>query len=551
MGEASAEGYATDAYGRKLIWTYGANDSIEELPAEKLKDFKATGSFRSDFASLSGKCGIAVHPGFVPPPPAKASSAKSKESRPNKSPVPDEPVPEKQESSVIAVQATLIGRGPMLVLRHVITTSLHIEVLRLTSCCIDFDAIMLLRASLTEACSVAVLQLDWNPLEVPVDSPAVKLALEAGSRQDIDALEQTRERQQADRTLRAFGELMAARCGDVARAMKAIQIEAVKDKPQYEETAGVEPFPLSKWMDAFHVVLNVGAAETDQIFSIIDGPFYGTGDGLASFHALESTIQGLPPLEAEDEANDPVGKAFGAFVDATSPLDVVSFRHCSIGRLDCVAISKAMSQSYHLRGLNLYGNKICDGACAVLAESFEIYQGLEFLGLGRNLVTHVGLERLCEPLGFTRIDDKAEAENVQKDIAAKSKEKPKAVPAAKKDRHGVERYMPKPQLPTCEQKADESGDFWLWGRNLILQTLVLEHNPITDAAAVMKLQPMGVGEIQLRGIPCADELNTLIDAAAAATSGAGDADSPVADDAPPPAAGAKDFPLPGWKLRFK
>lgn len=259
--------------------------------------------------------------------------------------------------------------------------------------------------------------------------------------------------------------------------------------------------------------MNKGTAEADRIFSIIDGPLFGgTGDGFAPFASLEKILEDLPSLSPEEEAADPIGKAFGAFVDGASPLDVASFRHCNIGRLECVGIGKALGQSQHLRAINLWGNNICDLGAAVLAESFEVYYGLQFLGLGRNLVTHVGLEKLCIPLGTTRVDDKAQADQIQKDIKERMKEREKRMknpPVARKDLNGNDRYVPEFYIPTCEERKDETGDYWLWGRNVTLKTLNLEHNPIADAAAVMKLQPFGVGDILLRGVPCVEELSQL------------------------------------------
>merc|ERR1719201_1046560 len=90
----------------------------------------------------------------------------------------------------------------------------------------------------------------------------------------------------------------------------------------------------------------------------------------------------------------------------------------------------------------------------------------------------------------------------------------KSPPVPKKDLHGGDRYLPDFHMPTIEANSDEAGDYWLWGRNMTLKTLNLEHNPITDAAVVMKLQPGGVGEIHLKGVPCAEELSKLLAEAA-------------------------------------
>lgn len=561
------DGQPVDANGRKLLWAYGINDEhIEELPSDKLKEYKPIGTFRVDYAALSAKCGVVCHPGFVPAPAKPALGAgfvgaagkggrdASKDRASSKCVAPD---PDGRDRSVLAVQSMLMGRAAMLVFRQVIPTSLHLEILRFNSCCLDIEGFALLRAGLTESCSIAVLQLDWNPLDVPLDAAGFRVAFDSGQMEQIDALEKEREKQQAERTLRAFGEVLTASFGDVPSALKTLREVAVKDRMHLATTAGLEPFPLTTWADVFYAA---GLSDAEQIFNIVDGPLYGSGDCLVSFDSLGDILQSLPALSPEEEAADPVGKAFGAFVDASSPLDVVSFRHCSLGRLECVAIGAALGQSLHLRGLNLWGNNICDLGCAVLADSFEVYYGLQFLGLGRNMVTHVGLETLCAPLGYTRIDDKAQVDQVNKSIADRTKDKEKwakSKPAPKKDACGQDRYLPDFTIPTCKSQTDDNGEYWLWGRNTTLKTLNLEHNPIKDAAALMKIQPNGLGEIHLKGIPCAEELARLfaelVEASRAAP--AAELEEDPAQAAPPaekpPSPDAAMAQTPGWRFMFK
>jgi len=562
LQDINALSQPVDANGRKLLWAFGVNDEhIEELPSDKLKEYKPIGTFRVDYAALSAKCGVVCHPGFVPTTKAgfvgaaaKAGRDASKDRAASKSAAAD---PDGRDCSVLAVQSMLMGRAAMLVFRQVIPTSLHLEILRFNSCCLDIEGVALLRAGLTESCSVAVLQLDWNPLEVPLDAAAFRAAFDASQMEQIDALEKKREQQQAERTLRAFGEVLTASFGDVPAAMQTLREVAVKDRMHHAPTAGLEPFPLTTWTDAFYTA---GLSHAEQIFNLVDGPLYGSGDCLVSFDSLGDILQSLPALSPEEEAADPVGKAFGAFVDASSPLDVVSFRHCSLGRLECVAIGAALGQSTHLRGLNLWGNNICDLGCAVLAESFEVYYGLQFLGLGRNMVTHVGLETLCAPLGYTRIDDKAQVDQVKKSIGDRTKDKEKwakSKPAPKKDACGQDRYLPDFTIPTCESQTDENGEYWLWGRNTTLKTLNLEHNPIKDAAALMKIQPNGLGEIHLRGVPCAEELSRLARPELVEASRAAPAEleedpaqaAPPAEKPPSPVDAMAQ--TPGWRFIFK
>lgn len=542
MSEIALE-HAADANGRKLLWTFGANDQIEDLPADRLKEFKPTGSFRADFVALSAKCGIPTHPGFVPPVrPAVRFAAKSA-SHENAS---EKGGKDAKEGSVLSLQSVLVGRAAMLVFRNVIPAALHLEVLRLTSCCLDIDCLGLLRAGLTEACSVAILQLDWNPLELPIDAAALKAAVQAGQVEEIDKLEQELEQQQAQRNLHAFKGVLASRFGDVPSALKELGVAATKNCEELEATACFEPFAFPAWADAFRIVLNADADEAEKIFSIVNGPLYGTGDGVASFRSLEKIFEGLPEPATQDEAADPIGRAFAAFADATSPLDVFSLRHCGLSRLEMVAMGRALSQTQHLRGINLWGSNICDAGVAYLAESLDANPCLQFLGLGRNSVTHVGLEKLCSVLGYQRIDEKAKADQIMKDIKDKAKAREawmKGLKAPKKDVHGIDRYTPEAGLPTCSLQTDAVGDFWLWGRNMTLKTLNLEHNPISDAAAVMKIQPFGVGAIHMKGVPCAVELLQLFTEATASRQAdtAGEAENV---EAPKPYG-------PGWSLIFQ
>merc|ERR1719277_1602633 len=118
----------------------------------------------------------------------------------------------------------------------------------------------------------------------------------------------------------------------------------------------------------------------------MDGPGYGAGDGFVSLRRCEEILQSVSALTPEEEAADPGGQAFGAFVDATSPLELVSFRYCGLGRIEAQGIAKAMRTCQFLKALNLWGNRICDKAIGPIAEALESYFGLQFLGLGRNLV---------------------------------------------------------------------------------------------------------------------------------------------------------------------
>jgi len=139
------------------------------------------------------------------------------------------------------------------------------------------------------------------------------------------------------------------------------------------------------------------------------------------------------------------------------------------------------------------------------------------------LITHVGLRHLCSSLGVTRLKEKSAADPVVKSLKEKVKERDKmlkAAPPPKVDGSGRERYKPELYVPTCEdfKDAETNQTYWLWTRNIHLKTLVLEHNPITDAQAVWQLQPYGCGDLVLRATPCAEDLRTLLAGSQPATS---------------------------------
>jgi len=144
-----------------------------------------------------------------------------------------------------------------------------------------------------------------------------------------------------------------------------------------------------------------------------------------------------------------------------------------------------------------------------MAEALEAsapYYSVVYLGLGRNLVTHKGLERLVQGLGARQISEKKEADAVSKEITAQGKERDKLLKKPdppKVDGNGRERYKTEFQVDRIEETPE---NVWMHFRNVTLQTLNLEENQISDASVVLRLKPFGVGDLVLRGNPCATEL---------------------------------------------
>jgi len=263
--------------------------------------------------------------------------------------------------------------------------------------------------------------------------------------------------------------------------------------------------------------LGLPIEEAQQAFELLDGPQFGHNDGLVSFGRLESALLAIRERSpAQDEANDPVAAAFASLVDATCLLEVVSLRYCNLGRVEAIAMGKALGgPTPHLKALNLWGNFICDQGVEALGKAFETNFCLQYLGLGRNLITHVGLQHLCSSLGVARLEEKAAADSIIKVLKEQAKErekKSKGAPPPKCDGSGRERHKAEPYVPTCEEFKDSETNqpYWLWTRNIQLKTVVLEHNPISDAKAVWQLQPFGCGDLVLRATPCAEELKALM-----------------------------------------
>jgi len=473
------------------IWTYGVNDHLEELPTEMVRAFRPSGSFRTDFVVLCERCGVVPCTALAPP----LSSAGA------------------AEGSTLAVQSALLDRASMQVVKCIIPSSLHLEILRFSGCYLDVEMLGMLRAGLTDMCTVRAVQLDWNPLEIPLDLKAVAIELADNSVDNINELESTRAREQGKRALRAFGETLAV-YGDWSEVLQSVAAVACADK-RWETLAKLEPLDVESWSRAFIEKINMPTAEVEIIFDILDGPGFGCGERQVPMSRLEEALAALPELSAEDEVADPVAGAVAAFIDGSSILELLSLRHCNIGRIEARAIGRNLRSSPHLRALNLWSNRVNDRGAMALAEAFEANFSLQHLGLGRNQITHVGLECLCRPLGATRVDSKEQADPIIKDIKDKTKERDKRrqPPPPKRDARGRERHTPEVFLGTCEERSDlgTGQTYWLWTRNLALKKLSLEHNPIGDAASVLRLQPYGLGgDLVLRGVPCAQELIDVV-----------------------------------------
>jgi len=198
---------------------------------------------------------------------------------------------------------------------------------------------------------------------------------------------------------------------------------------------------------------------------------------------------------------------------------------------------------WQLRCLNLWDNRICDPAVEVLAAAMDEYRGLEYLGLGRNFITAVGLTAACRPFnaqlfdavtGADALERKArrEAEAAAAEAkAAKAKPKGKAAKPKTPETEGggggggggrsIQRPdgsqrrvreapgdWPEEVLDELAPEGAPGGPTYLLKRPCELRTLSLKENPIVDVAAVLAAQPLGPAgaELLLRGTEAAATL---------------------------------------------
>ncbi|CAJ1439223.1 unnamed protein product, partial [Effrenium voratum] len=484
---------------KRKAWVYGINNHVDRLDAGIVQAFRGTGHPREDFATLCRQLNLPGHHELMPTKVENTEEAPEAEAEEDAGP-----------PKVLALQSCLLDHASMLMLKVVIPFALRLEVLRVSGCGLDLAQLALLRQSLQDS-TVQTLHLEWNRTELGLSDAQKAAVKEAHHWSEIDEAEKALEERRAQRALSAFREELEFRQG--GSLGEAIQQLSEKVVPGHKATAKLWPMDLQTWISVFYDAFHMDVLDCEPIFNILDSDLHG--DGLVPLEKLQEVLEALPvesdsaddrlmpPLQPV-ECLDDIGSAFGAFLDTS--LEMVSFRCCNLSRLEIQALSFSLSSAPHLRALNLWGNKICDRSVKHLAEALEFNWGLQFLGLGRNFVTHQGLRSLCRVLGRTHITDKATADKVIKGLKDQQKElekKKKSQGAPPKDGNGRERYFPEIRFETCEEVKAESGTYWLWTRNVVLKTLNLEENPISDVDAVEALQPLGSGALVLRATPCA------------------------------------------------
>merc|ERR1711865_21295 len=166
---------------------------------------------------------------------------------------------------------------------------------------------------------------------------------------------------------------------------------------------------------------------------------------------------------------------------------------------------------WNLRILNLWDNHLCDRAAVLLASAVEEYRGFEYIGLGRNRITDVGLAALCAPFNLQVLDEDGlhekqehvKGQQAKIDADAKAKAKAKAAPAPSEGRQ--KREAPQFVDEVKEFPADNEGgeSVWVFRRYTELKTLNVSENPISDSKALEELQMYGPpqAELVVRGCP--------------------------------------------------
>jgi len=513
---------------RPLVWVYGVNDHMD-CPSELPAKFEPTGKLCTDFRSLCRLVGVAPHPAFKQ---RKSVEKSSRSRRPSViSLSASNPMVDSQpakEGPMLSIRSILLDRMAMQLMSLLLPTACHVKVLCLSDCRLDGEMLKLLRAGLREESSVESLQIEWNPLELPLPS-AEELEAQAaegeaaqanadtgsvasseaaggggakptgdGGGSELEARERSRYRSQSQRHLRCFREWLQNRFGG-----------SMEGAWQLLAQGGADPDALlaqGEFHDVLEARLGMTGPQVTEVFEVLDGPDYAAGQARVSLTALRETLEGLPEEPASDDPNDPIGLMFTPFVDGECVLESVSLRACALGRMELKPLSDAIARCpWQLRCLNLWDNRVCDRGAGLLAAALESYRGLEYLGLGKNRVTETGLASLCKPFNTEVLDearlkaaqDRIKLQVTEKEAAAKAKAKaqPKAKPAGS-------RYMR--EALTLVDEVEEGGEtVWTLRRPCELRALVFTDNPIGRPEIIEALQPLGPrgAELVLRGTP--------------------------------------------------
>lgn len=544
----------TSGMRRLPVWTFGINDHLE-IPNELPPGFQPSGMLLSDFRRLCEEVGCAPHPAIKVKP--KAPVQHTREPRrpstigPNfviRSDIASPVVPtQSAEGPELQCRTVLFDRASVQLLSILLPTTTNIKALIFSDCRLDTEMMRILRSGLTGSCSVESLQVEWNAMELPLsgsesdflaplstvppddevfpsgasapdgsdvgrDEVVGGLGPGGGSSsadaagRNLEACERRRYLMQSQRVLRCFRETLAFhRDGNLEAVWQSL------DKAKVDFDAALSS---GEFYEVVGGHFGLGGPQVNEVFETLDGPDYSGCQGTTTLNMLRSALEGLPDEASGVEATDPIGQTLAGFLDGDCVLESLSLRSCNLSRLEMGPISSMLSgvKPWQLRCLNFWDNRVCDRGAELLATALETYRGLEYLGLGRNRISEVGLKMLCKPFEPVVLDEeqsKKAAAAIKEQVAKnEAMAKAKAQEAPSKERR---RRAPLPQHNELEERpagGDGDGPTWLLRRPSELRSLVLSENPIRSADVLEQVQPKGPRgvELVLRGTPAAAAL---------------------------------------------
>lgn len=515
-----------------LVWVFGINDHLE-LPQKLPAGFAPSGDLRQDFADLGERLGVVLHPAFKPKvKPEPAVPTRSSLSLKNEGGPPPLVVNTAHpvagiEGALFSIRSVLLDQASMSVLSMVLPTCPQLRVLTFSDCRLDGDMLKLLRQGLEGGSAVESLQIEWNPIELPLpaeDGEDAEAAPQASPKGDQDAAggelgdgrleerERRRYRLQSQRHLRSFGEWLES------FAVESEDGDGSK-VPVWQTLSEGCPFDLKlgkgEFVDVLDSALAVPGGPAAEIFEVLDGPDYAAGAGKIPLSTLRAALESLP-AEEDEEANkaDPVGLALAEFVSGDCCLESISLRACAITRRELAPLTEALALCpWQLRSLNLWENRICDRAAEALATALEKYRGLEYLGLGRNRITDIGCASICRPYNIVVLteetkkaaEDGIKEQQAHLDAVAKAKAKAKAAPGPERKRQEKNFVDEMEERPPA---SEEEGPTWAVRKYSELKVLTLSDNPIRELKTLEAMQPLGPRgvELAMRGTPAAAQL---------------------------------------------
>ncbi|CAK0819703.1 unnamed protein product, partial [Prorocentrum cordatum] len=172
-----------------------------------------------------------------------------------------------------------------------------------------------------------------------------------------------------------------------------------------------KPVDLKVWVTAFGRITDIPVEEVESTFRVLDPD----GAGLVPASRLQEVGALATASDAEEESS-PTRRAWRLRSSQTRLPHWKAYHSGGLGLQPLTAPGDALRANPHLRAINLWGNRLCNRGAAALAAALEANFGLQYLGLGRNLITHEGLERLCQSVGYIQVDSDKQAANVQKAI---------------------------------------------------------------------------------------------------------------------------------------